>query len=78
MKEDKTMTKITVAVMLATLALMPASALATPQHKYPGAYAFDGHAQSEEVISGNRVIGHDPDPFIRGEILRHYESGWPD
>ena len=31
-----------------------------------------------DVISGNRIIGRDPDPFIRGEILRHYDSGWPD
>src|SRR5882724_4770412 len=31
-----------------------------------------------DVVSGNRVIGRDPDPFIRGEILRHYDSGWPD
>jgi hypothetical protein len=30
------------------------------------------------VRSGNRVIGRDPDPFIRGEILRHYNSSWPD
>jgi hypothetical protein len=29
------------------------------------------------VVSGNRIIGRDPDPFIRGEILRHYDSGWP-
>jgi hypothetical protein len=31
-----------------------------------------------DVVSGNRIIGRDPDPFIRGEILRHYDSGWPD
>jgi len=31
-----------------------------------------------DVISGNRIIGRNPDPFIRGEILRHYDSGWPD
>lgn len=31
-----------------------------------------------DVLSGNRVIGRDPDPFIRGETLRHYNSGWPD
>ena len=31
-----------------------------------------------DVLSGNRVIGRDPDAFIRGEILRHYNSGWPD
>jgi hypothetical protein len=31
-----------------------------------------------DVVSGNRIIGRDPDPFIRGELLRHYDSGWPD
>jgi hypothetical protein len=31
-----------------------------------------------DVISGDRIIGRDPDPFIRGEILRHYHSGHPD
>ena len=31
-----------------------------------------------DVRSGNRVIGRDPDPFIRGEILRHYNSSRPD
>jgi hypothetical protein len=34
--------------------------------------------QPGDVVTGNRIIGHDPDPFIRGEILRHYDSGWPD
>lgn len=34
--------------------------------------------QPTDVISGDRMIGRDPDPFIRGEILRHYDSGWPD
>jgi hypothetical protein len=31
-----------------------------------------------DVISGDRIIGRDPDPFIRGELLRHYHSGYPD
>jgi hypothetical protein len=34
--------------------------------------------QPNDVVSGHRVIGRDPDPFIRGEILRHSDSGWPD
>src|SRR5262245_3988527 len=29
----------------------------------------------DDVLSGDRVIGSDPDPFIRGEILRNYNSG---
>ena len=41
----------------------------------------EGHPvtrQPNDVVSGRRVIGRDPDPFIRGEILRHSDSGWPD
>ncbi len=30
--------------------------------------------QPTDVVSGNRIVGRDPDPFIRGEILRHYNS----
>jgi hypothetical protein len=35
-------------------------------------------AERDDAVSGHRVIGRDPDPFIRGEVLRHYHSGWPD
>jgi len=28
-----------------------------------------------DVVSGNKIIGRDPDPFIRGQILREYNSG---
>jgi hypothetical protein len=31
-----------------------------------------------DVVAGNSIIGRDPDPFIRGELLRHYHSGYPD
>jgi hypothetical protein len=31
--------------------------------------------QPTDVVSGNRIIGRDPDPFIRGQILREYNSG---
>jgi hypothetical protein len=34
--------------------------------------------QPTDVISAGRIVGRDPDPFIRGEILRHYNNGWPD
>jgi hypothetical protein len=27
------------------------------------------------VVSGDRIIGRDPDPFIRGQLLREYNSG---
>ena len=32
--------------------------------------------QPNDVVSGDRIVGRDPDPFIRGEILRHYNNGW--
>jgi hypothetical protein len=31
-----------------------------------------------DVISGDSVIGRDPDPFIRDQLLREYDSGRPD
>jgi hypothetical protein len=37
-----------------------------------------GTVRPNEVRAGSRIIGSDPDPFIRGEILRHRNSGWPD
>jgi len=30
------------------------------------------------VMKGRQMIGRDPDPWIRNEILRHSDSGWPD
>jgi hypothetical protein len=32
-------------------------------------------AQPGDVISGNRQIGRDPDPRIRDQMLREYNSG---
>ncbi len=34
--------------------------------------------QPDDVIDGGRVIGADPDPFIRDQLLREYNSGRPD
>jgi hypothetical protein len=31
--------------------------------------------QPDDVVSGDRIIGRDPDPFIRGQLLREYDSG---
>ena len=28
-----------------------------------------------DVVSGDKIIGRDPDPFIRGQLLREYNSG---
>ena len=34
--------------------------------------------QPGDVLTGGRVIGADPDPFIRNQLLRDYDSGSPD
>ena len=64
------------------------AAYAHRHHAAPEAYDVEANprygfgprvtVQPDDVVSGNRVIGRDPDPFIRGEILRHYDLGWPD
>jgi hypothetical protein len=44
----------------------------------PGAgYGQDGVARdATEVRSGDRVIGRDPDPFIRGQLMRYDSLGF--
>jgi hypothetical protein len=29
----------------------------------------------DDVVTGGREIGRDPDPFVRGQMLRGYNSG---
>ena len=43
-------------------------------------YGFGPRAcvQPNDVVSGDRIIGRDPNPFIRGQLLRAYNSGYPD
>ena len=31
-----------------------------------------------DALTGGRVIGADPDPFVRDQLLRDYDSGYPD
>jgi len=61
---------------------------AAPTASIPTAYNAQGNpnygfgprvrVHPHDVIAGDRIIGRDPDPFIRGELLRHYHSGYPD
>ena len=46
------------------------------RHRPPNVEAGRITRQSNDVRSGDRVIGHDPDPFIRGEILRQHSLGF--
>jgi hypothetical protein len=73
------------AVALATLMAAPAlaqtreSPAANPYSPYAAQSSGQHGAQDRDaVVTGNKVIGHDPDPFIRNENLRHYDSAWPD
>lgn len=79
------------AALAIAIAAGPASAqTASSRRNYGGPTAYDSQAnphygfgrrvpvQPHDVVTGDRIIGRDPDPFIRGELLRHYNSGWPD
>jgi hypothetical protein len=67
---EAAMKKILCSLALAMVFAGPAFAQ-TPQRAVPGAH-------SPPVMEGRKAIGHDPDPWIRNEILRHADSGWPD
>jgi hypothetical protein len=40
----------------------------------PPAYYDSGYLR--DTLGGDRMIGWDPDPFIRGELLRHHSLGY--
>ena len=52
----------------------PESAQASPRRDQN----TNGARDSNAVMDKGRVIGRDPDPWIRNEIMRHSHSGWPD
>jgi hypothetical protein len=71
------------AVALATLLAAPAFAQildrAASNPTSPQAAPHSGQVTDPDaVMSNGRVIGRDPDPWIRNEMLRHYDSAWPD
>jgi hypothetical protein len=47
------------------------NAQANPSYGYGPIVRVHPH----DVIAGNSIIGRDPDPFIRGAILRSFHSG---
>ena len=67
------MKKLLLAVALAAVAASPAFAArhhrATTDDPANQAYA-SAPASSDLVIDNGRLIGADPDPFIRGQLLR--------
>jgi hypothetical protein len=73
------MKKILAAVAVAAFVAGPALAQ-TRDQPFSRRYAPPEATVSgpDAVVKGPNVIGHDPDPWIRNEILRHSDSGWPD
>jgi hypothetical protein len=52
----------------------------TPTGSYARAYSRSGAriaVQPDDVVKDGVVIGRDPDPFIREEMLRHFGVGGP-
>ena len=57
-----------------------ANQLEAPTESYARAYSRLGAriaVQPDDVVKDGVVIGRDPDPFIREEMLRHYGVGGP-
>jgi hypothetical protein len=81
-------TKMVLATSVALAALISAEAASAqpPRHQAaPEAYDTQGNPNygfgprvtvgPNDVVSGGREIGRDPDPFIRDQLLRGYDSG---
>lgn len=80
--------KVALATSVALATLIAAEAASAQPRGYRAApEAYDAQAnpiygfgppvavQPNDVISGNRVIGRDPDPFVHDQLLRDYNSG---
>jgi len=65
------------AVALATLTTAPVLAQSTrgpaPEDGYGSHYDQPITRNPDDVVIGGKVVGRDPDPFIRGQMLRGYE-----
>jgi uncharacterized membrane protein YgcG len=77
----KTNLKVIVsAVALATVVTAPVVAKSrTRQHAAPSLYGAPAMAHSNHTVfqaQGNRVLGTDPDPQVRLEMLRDGNSSW--
>ena len=73
------------AVALTTLISSPAFALARERQAPSPSTTQTGPGNgrnavrdAEVVMCGVRMMGRDPDPWIRNELLRHANSSYPD
>jgi len=80
--------KVALAASVALATLVAAGAAsAQPPRGAPEAYDAQANpnygfgprvtVRPGDVVSGNRVIGRDPDAFIHDQLLREYNSGRP-
>jgi hypothetical protein len=79
-------TKMALVTSVALATLLAAEAVSA-QRLQTASEAYDAEAnpnygfgprvtvQPGDVVSGNKVIGRDPDPSIRNQLLREYDSG---
>ena len=69
------------AVALATLTTVPVLAQSTrapaPGDGYGSHYDQPAARNPNDVVIGGKVVGRDPDSFIRWSLLRGYELGSP-
>ena len=74
------MMKTLITAALAGLIAVPAMAQTRdPPASNPSAVAGERSAGDPDAVTfRGKVIARDPDPWIRNEIKRHAESGWPD
>jgi hypothetical protein len=79
-KGEFAMMRTFIMAALAGLIAVPAVAQTRdPSASNPSAAVGERSARdSDAVIFRGKVIAPDPDPWIRNEIKRHAESGWPD
>jgi hypothetical protein len=81
-------TKVALATSVALATLIAAEAASAQPRSYQAAPdAYDAQANPNyqfgprvtvrpgDVVEGDSVIGRDPDPFVRDQILRDYNSG---
>jgi hypothetical protein len=81
-------TKLALATSVALATLFTAQAASAQPRHQPQAYDAQANpnygfgppvgVQPNDVISGSRQIGRDPDPFVRDQLLREYDSRRPD
>lgn len=79
--------KMAVATSVALATLIAAQAASAQTRHLAAPEAYDAQANPNygfgprvtvrpgDVVTGDRVIGRDPDPFIRDQMLRGYNSG---